>query len=95
MSTEDLLFEGSGQTETEARGLAAKQFLDHIYRVRTQWGSEYQTSSVFIWSKKEVGCRISGIQMPFKYQTARLFEYLTNGSHLVFLCTGQVFEWLV
>ena len=54
MSTEDLLFEGSGQTETEARGLAAKQFLDHIYQVRTQWGSEYQTCSVFIWSKKKL-----------------------------------------
>ena len=36
---------------------------------------------------KEVGCQWSGIQMPF--------EYWTNGCHLVFLCTGPVFKWLV
>ena len=33
--------------------------------------------------------------LPLEYWTAQPFEYRTNGHHLVFLCTGLVFEWLV
>jgi SHS2 domain-containing protein len=33
VSREDITFEGAGQSEEEARGLAAKAFLDHLYRV--------------------------------------------------------------
>ena len=29
--------------------------------------------------------------MPFEYRTAQLFEYQTNGRHLVFLCTGLMY----
>ena len=31
--------------------------------------------------------------MLFEYWTAQPFEYRRNGCHLVFLCTGPVFEW--
>ena len=33
--------------------------------------------------------------MPFEYRTDQPFENRTNGRHLVFLCTGLVFEWSV
>ena len=62
-----------------------------LYRkVKMQWRSEYRISQVFKWSKR--GWMPNGPE--FEYHTAQPFEYyLTNGRHLVFLCTGPVLEW--
>ena len=65
--------------------------------ISLQWGSEYQTSlsgkSGIQMVEKRSYAKWSSFQMPFENWTARLFEYRANGCHLVFLCTGAVFEW--
>ena len=40
--------------------------------------------------EKSLDAKWSSIGMPFEYQTAQPFEYLTNGPHLVVLCTDPV-----
>ena len=45
--------------------------------------------------EKMLDVKWSGFRMPCEYRTAKPFEYGTNGHHLVFLCTGSVFEWSV
>ena len=44
---------------------------------------------------KKLDAKWSGFQMPFQYRTAQPSEYWTNGRHIVFSCTGPVFEWSV
>ena len=66
-----------------------------------QLGSEYQTSSVFEWSKR-TDAKWFSIQMPFeywtdqpsKYWTDQPSKYWTNGSNH-FLLTLPVFKWYV
>ena len=61
-----------------------------IQIVTVQWGSEYQVFGIQM-VKNRLDAKWSGFRMPSEYRTAQAFEYLTNGCHLVFLCTGPVF----
>ena len=61
--------------EAKAALEAAQEFHQHGELVPLplniiQWGSEYQTSLVFKWSKKVLDAKWSGFQMPFEYRTA-------------------------
>ena len=50
--------------------------------------------TTFLLVEKRLDAKWSGFRMPYEYQMARPFEYWTNGSHLVFLFIGLLFEWL-
>ena len=77
-----------------------------VYKNMKQWAVVCQDlehnvrdlSTELVWYSngwKEVDAKWSGFGMPFEYRRAQPFEYRINWRHLVFLCTGLVFKWLV
>ena len=69
--------------------LKLKQKQEVVYSGRGDLNTE------LVWylnGRKRLDAKWSSFRMPFEYRTAQPFEYWKNGSHLVFFCTGPVFE---
>ena len=67
-----------------------------IWGLQLRWRSEYRTSLVFEWLK--IGRMPNVLDFECHLNTEQpnhLNTGLTNGRHLVFLCTGPEFKWLV